>query len=184
MSGEELCKQPESDGRPHCDPIQHDSGWNYKGDLIWYKNGTNTFEPYPDDDPRQPWNFVLPDLPPLTIDFTNIKCVYRGEPGCACGCLGDYYYPEWHRDDWKKLRGWGPFKDEEVSDTQIIRVSLIVGKHLEQKGSRQNRHVHIRIHQRAKPHRHESLGRSPRKPHPWAARLQPVHPKLHLRCCV
>jgi hypothetical protein len=60
------------------------------------------------------------------IDIANVQHVYSGEPGCACGCLGDHRYPERHRDDWKELRGWGPFTDEDISDADVIGVTQIV----------------------------------------------------------
>lgn len=34
----------------------HPSGHYYKGDLIGNPDGSREFQPYPEDDPRHPWN--------------------------------------------------------------------------------------------------------------------------------
>jgi hypothetical protein len=62
------------------------------------------------------------------INIANVQHVYSGEPGCACGCLGDHTYPERHRDDWLELRGWGPFEDKDVNDAEVERIRALVEK--------------------------------------------------------
>jgi len=65
-------------------------------------------------------------VPDLKIDLSNVQHVYVGRTGCACGCNGKHYYPERHRENWKELRGWGPFEDKDISDKQVARITRLI----------------------------------------------------------
>lgn len=49
---------------------------------------------------------------------------YSGKPGCACGCLGKYYYQKATQELGTKDRGY-KVDDDEVSDVQVQK-SLIL----------------------------------------------------------
>ena len=54
----------------------------------------------------------------------TVTHAYSGEPGCACGCKGDWLYMEQHREQGGKERGY-PVRDDEVDDA---KVKLVAGR--------------------------------------------------------
>lgn len=62
----------------------------------------------------------------LTVE--NVSLVYSGKPGCACGCLGKYYYPT--TADLKAAgaeRGYEIDRDE-VSDAMVKKVVRLINE--------------------------------------------------------
>lgn len=57
----------------------------------------------------------------VAIDQALVECVYSGRHGCACGCKGNYRYPERHRDNGQQIRGYD-IDAEEINERQIARI--------------------------------------------------------------
>jgi hypothetical protein len=53
--------------------IIHTSGHYYQGDLIHNPDGSREFRPYPDDDPRQPWNRPVGDAGEYGAGFSGCR---------------------------------------------------------------------------------------------------------------
>ena len=62
---------------------------------------------------------------PITINIDEVECVYSGTPHrCTCGCAGNYFYAERHREHATKRRGY-KVDDKDINDTMIKKVLKI-----------------------------------------------------------
>jgi len=59
------------------------------------------------------------------IKKEDVLKAYSGHPGCACGCLGKYYYRKTTQELGTKDRGY-KVDDDEVSDVQVRRIVNIM----------------------------------------------------------
>jgi hypothetical protein len=63
------------------------------------------------------------------LNRSQVKKVYSGRPGCACGCRGKYYYSAFcDLEAAGKARGY-PINNDEVNDRQITRVVNTINKY-------------------------------------------------------
>ena len=57
-----------------------------------------------------------------------VRSAYRGKPGCACGCNGDYVYTEQNRKIAGEWRGY-TVDDNEIDEKKVSRILNKVKKH-------------------------------------------------------
>ena len=61
---------------------------------------------------------------PSEVQISNVRHVYSGKPGCACGCRGKHTYASAHRAAEAAANGY-PIADQEISDRTV---AIITGR--------------------------------------------------------
>ena len=56
-----------------------------------------------------------------TLKQKDVTHAYRGKPGCACGCRGNYYYRKSYAERAGEERGY-PVNPDEISDATVNRI--------------------------------------------------------------